>query len=104
MPDPTETIAANLRTLRKERQWSAQGLSDRLLAAGVPIERSVIANLENGRRAAVSVHELLALADVFGVVPSFLLPGLDAPHEKCPNFCANCGVKLKGGDGGRADA
>lgn len=71
-------LAAQVRRLRDARGWSAQRLADELAAIGVPLDRSVIANLENGRRASVDVQELLALALAFGVTPAALLVDLDA--------------------------
>lgn len=44
-----------------------------MTSAGVKWERSVVANLESGRRQSVSVDELLALAYVLDVAPVHLL-------------------------------
>lgn len=44
---------------------------------GVRWDRSIVANLENGRRATVSVEELLALAYVLDVAPVHLVVPLD---------------------------
>jgi len=46
--------------------------------AGVKWDRSVVANLESGRRASVSVEELLALAYVLEVAPVHLIVPVDA--------------------------
>ena len=47
---------------------------------GTPWDRSVVANLENGRRASVSVEELFALAYVLDVAPVNLM----VPTDKEP--------------------
>lgn len=56
---------------------SAQQLADRCAQLGFPLHRSVIANLENGRRPTVSVAELLVLAEALGVPAARLLIPLD---------------------------
>lgn len=63
-------IVRNIRALRVARGLSAVELESRCAASGVAlIPRSVIANLENGRRSMVTVDELAALAAVFAVEP-----------------------------------
>lgn len=42
-------------------------------------DRSIVANVEGGRRASVAVHELLTLSYVLGVPPVALLLPLDSP-------------------------
>lgn len=64
----TASIAAQLQRLR-EGKMSAQQLADATAALGHPIARSVIANLESGRRDAISVAELLVLARALRVPP-----------------------------------
>jgi transcriptional regulator with XRE-family HTH domain len=61
---------------------SAQELADRMTAAGYPIKRSVIANLESGRRAEVSVDHLAAAAQALGVDAATILRWATDP---CPN-------------------
>lgn len=56
-----------VKDLRLEKRWSAGQLAEAMTAAGVPWDRSVVANLENGRRKSLRVHELYALAYVLGV-------------------------------------
>ena len=58
---------------------SAQDLADRCALLGMPIHRSVLANLENGRRPSVSVAELLVLATALEVPP--ILLALPLGHE-----------------------
>jgi hypothetical protein len=48
-----------------------------MTAVGVPWDRSIVANFETGRRAGVSVEEMLALADVLGVAPVYLMLPID---------------------------
>ncbi|MGE9696702.1 hypothetical protein ACQKFA_23465 [Streptomyces sp. CH6] len=52
---------------------SAQQLSDLTAEVGMRIPRSVLANLESGRRGNVGVHELLVLAAALNVSPGQLL-------------------------------
>lgn len=52
---------------------SAQDLADETERLGLPIGRSVLANLENGRRTTLSVAELLVLARALRVPPLVLL-------------------------------
>jgi transcriptional regulator with XRE-family HTH domain len=71
----SDAVARQMRTLRRARGWTAAQLAARMTAAGVPWRREMVANLENGRRAHVSVDEWLMLGQVFGVSPLLLLPG-----------------------------
>lgn len=88
MGDPVSVLAAQVRRLRDARGWSAQRLADELAAVGAPLDRSVIANLENGRRASVDIQELFALALALEVTPLDLLvpPEIsdDAPYAVTP--------------------
>jgi transcriptional regulator with XRE-family HTH domain len=70
---PTQVVAARMFKLRKKRGWSAAELAERMKAAGVPWERVVVTKLETGRRASVSVDELLALAAVLNCPPVMLM-------------------------------
>lgn len=70
---PTAVIAKRVRELRTRRGWSAQRLAEYLSQVGVPWDRSIVANLENGRRQTISVEEWLALAYVLDVAPINLL-------------------------------
>jgi transcriptional regulator with XRE-family HTH domain len=77
MPQPTrvtETIAGNVKRLRRQRDgMSARELAERCRAAGVPFDRDAIASLENGRRQHVTVDQLLALASALETRPVALL-------------------------------
>lgn len=65
-------IAGEVRRYRKRAGMSAQQLADECEKRSLPMKRSVLANLESGRRTTISVPELLVLADVLGV-PAMLL-------------------------------
>ncbi|MFC6017584.1 helix-turn-helix domain-containing protein [Plantactinospora solaniradicis] len=66
---PHRAIAERVKTLRQGRGWSARELADEMVKVGIPWDRSIVANLETGRRASVSVEEFLALAYVLDVAP-----------------------------------
>lgn len=71
---PTKVIAQRVRELRQKRgKWSAERLAEEMTKVGIPWDRSIVANLENGRRQTVAVEELLALAYVLDVAPVHLL-------------------------------
>lgn len=55
-------LIAKVRALRKIQGLSTQRLTDLMTAGGFPINRSVLANMESGRVAAVSVDFLDAAA------------------------------------------
>ncbi|BBX00467.1 hypothetical protein MMOR_14030 [Mycolicibacterium moriokaense] len=67
--------AREIARLREPR--SAQWLSDRTAELGYRVSRSVIADLENGRRKYLAVHELVVLAKALDVAPLQLLYGQD---------------------------
>lgn len=69
---------------------SAQGLANECAALGFPIQRSVIANFENGRRTSVTLAEILVFAEALGVSPMELMcpVGKEAEIEPLP------GVKM----------
>jgi transcriptional regulator with XRE-family HTH domain len=70
---PSETLARRVRDLRRRRGWSAQDLAERCEAAGVPeLTRSLIANIETGRRRGVTLEEAMTLAYVLDVAPVHL--------------------------------
>lgn len=82
----TRTIAAQVKRTRTERKLSAQQLSDACAKLGLEMPRSVLADLENGRRAHVSVAELLVLARALDVPPLLLVfpVGTDEETEILP--------------------
>jgi transcriptional regulator with XRE-family HTH domain len=69
----TRTVAEEIRRYRLARRLSAQQLADRCAELGMPIRRSVLANLENGRRDAITIAELLVLAHALDVSPILLV-------------------------------
>ncbi|MFG2052686.1 helix-turn-helix domain-containing protein [Micromonospora sp. NPDC048930] len=71
-----------MRELRTRYGLTAEQLAERMRAVGVPFDKTVVANLETGRRRFVTVQELLALAYVLSVAPVHLLvPPLDAAES-----------------------
>lgn len=67
------SVAAEVRRHRQAQGLSAQQLADRCAELGMPIQRSVIANMESGRRTTVTVAEVLVLAAALQVPPALLL-------------------------------
>ncbi|WP_075662273.1 helix-turn-helix domain-containing protein [Streptomyces acidiscabies] len=67
------SIAQEVRRHRQAQGLSAQQLSDRCTELGMPIQRSVLANLESGRRTTVTVAEVLVLATALNIPPGLLL-------------------------------
>lgn len=74
-------IAARMRELRRKRDWTAQRLAEEMARVGIPWKREIVANLESGRRTAVSVEELLALAYVLSVAPVHLIVPTDVDDQ-----------------------
>nr|WSX52204.1 helix-turn-helix domain-containing protein [Streptomyces sp. NBC_00974] len=72
-PEPVGTIGERARRLRKRKDWTAAELGERMTSLGIKWDRSIVANLENGRRKSVSVSEWLALAVALDVAPVHLL-------------------------------
>ncbi|MER7799029.1 helix-turn-helix transcriptional regulator [Streptomyces parvulus] len=66
-------IAGEVRRHRTAKGWSAQQLSDRCAELGMPVPRTVLSNLENGRRTNVTVAEVLILACALDVAPAALI-------------------------------
>ncbi|MBB4931419.1 transcriptional regulator with XRE-family HTH domain [Lipingzhangella halophila] len=67
-------MAEEIRRYRKQRRLSVQRLADICTEDyALPIKRSVLANLESGRRPTLSVAELLVLARILEVPPLQLL-------------------------------
>lgn len=78
--DSTGTIARTVAKVRRKRGLTGAQLAERMTEVGVKWDRSIVANLENGRRRFVTVDELLALAYVLDVAPVHLLvPPLPSP-------------------------
>jgi len=93
----SRTVAANVRKLRRAREWSQDALAERVAMAGMPsLDRQKISKAERGYRATFSVDELVALAAALDVRPEELL----TPFEclQCRNTppagfaCKTCGA------------
>lgn len=76
----TRAIAAQIRRHRDGR-LSAQVLSDLTGKLGYEIPRNTIADLESGRRASISVAELLVLSRALDIPPLLLLFPVDDQAE-----------------------
>jgi hypothetical protein len=95
----TDSCIRAMRVLRERRGWSALHLS-RLVEeqAGVYLPRSVITNLENGRRRDMSVEQLVALVQVFDSTLGYFLGLGDTACGKCNDAppegyaCLTCGA------------
>ena len=81
-------VAREIRRYRESQQprMSVQRLADRTAELDMAIPRSVLANLESGRRETVSVAEVLALAAALNVSPIELIcpVGFDKETEMLP--------------------
>jgi transcriptional regulator with XRE-family HTH domain len=74
---PHKVIAERVREVRTARGLSGVRLAEEMTKVGIKWDRSIVANLENGRRSTISVEELLALAYVLDVAPVHLMVPLD---------------------------
>ena len=84
MTAPVSAAVINeLTQIRRARKVSAQELANRMTAAGYPIKRSVIANLESGRREEISVDHLAAAALALGHSASAILRRATSPCPTC---------------------
>lgn len=105
---PSQVLAQRVRTYRDAHGWTVAELAERCSAAGVPLDGSVIANLEDDLRAPVSVQELLTLAYVLSVPPVLLFlpvgedyeieitPGVAIPPDAAVRWV--CGEAMVAGD------
>ncbi|WP_165906050.1 helix-turn-helix domain-containing protein [Agromyces badenianii] len=75
-PDKPETIGKRIAKYRKLEGWSAQKLAD-----AAELTRSVVTNIENGRRPDVTVSELLAISIALRVPPAALLFDVERPFH-----------------------
>lgn len=71
---------------RSRRKLSAPQLADRTAALGMPVPRSVLADLESGRKDTITVAEVLVIAAALGVAPADLISpvGFDEQIELLP--------------------
>ncbi len=93
----TATIAGQIQRTRVARRMSAQQLAEATAALGYEIPRSVIANLESGRRDAVSIAELVVFAQALKVPPLLLVfpVGHAQTIEVLPNVTADVWAAAK---------
>jgi len=90
-------LVANVVRMRKARAWTQVQLAEAMTAVGVPWDRSIVGNVECGRRQSFAVAELAALARIFGVADPWDLtkaPECDRCGGAPPDgyICAACGV------------
>jgi transcriptional regulator with XRE-family HTH domain len=69
----TRQVIAEMKRQREDRGWSAQRLADECSQLGLPMSRSTIADLENGRRAHLGIPEVAVLGRALGIPPLLLL-------------------------------
>ncbi|GAA1410625.1 hypothetical protein GCM10009662_49660 [Catellatospora coxensis] len=84
----TRVVASQIKYWRLRRGLSAKQLSDRTDDLGFRVPRTVIANLETGRRDAVGVAEILILAAALDIPPTMLVTpiGLQEAMEVLPGI------------------
>lgn len=75
------SIGRQLARYRKAAKLSGEELAEK---AGAGLTRSVIANLENGRKNDVTVTQLMALAAALHVPPALLIADVFAPGAESP--------------------
>ncbi|MEU6944261.1 helix-turn-helix domain-containing protein [Streptomyces sp. NPDC046316] len=82
------SIAKEVRRHRQAQGLSAQQLSDRCADLGMPVQRSVLANLESGRRSTVTVAEVIVLAAALRIAPAELVfpVGYEEKVEVLPGY------------------
>jgi transcriptional regulator with XRE-family HTH domain len=67
-------VAALIRDAREARDMTLERLSREMGARGHPMGQSTLSNIETGQRR-INVDDLVALADVFEMLPADLMPG-----------------------------
>ncbi|MGO1266913.1 MAG: helix-turn-helix domain-containing protein [Microbacterium gubbeenense] len=75
---PSEGIGQRLAEYRRLAGISARELAER---AGAGLSRGVIANIESGRKADLTVDQLIAVSAVLGIPPSALALPIDQPKR-----------------------
>lgn len=80
------TFAASMKKRRDELGMSAQKLADQTTELGHPVNRSVIAALESGRRNRLLLPDALAIAEALSTsLATLLYPAMpDGPVEQVP--------------------
>ncbi len=79
-------VARQIKHYREAKNWSFQQLADACTDLGYRTIRTTLANLENGRRKSITVHEMLVIAEALEVpAVQLLFPGLpDSQVEYLP--------------------
>lgn len=96
--DRVKAIIGNVRVLRKARGLSAQRLTELMTERGCMVKRSVLVNLETGRRDNVTIDELWTFADIFGVsVETLVVPLCETCSGVPPTgfICVTCGAESR---------
>lgn len=77
------TVGQQVKYYRERPEWrvSAQTLADRTRSLGHELKRSVIANLESGRRGYVTLADMLVLAMALDVPPIALMVPIRADQD-----------------------
>lgn len=75
------SVGLNIARYRKADGLSAAELAER---SGEGLTRSIIANLENGRKSDISLRQLIAIANTLRVPPGALVVDLFNPGEPAP--------------------
>jgi transcriptional regulator with XRE-family HTH domain len=79
MDRPGNDIGERVRSLRRQRRWTAQRLADECARVGQPsLTRGTLAKIESGVRKSVTADEVVALAHSLGVAVSDLLESVSA--------------------------
>jgi transcriptional regulator with XRE-family HTH domain len=83
----TTQVGQQVKAHRRRRGWSARELADRCEDLGQRVEPQVIANMETGRRANVTIAEVVILAAALDVPPVLLIfpARTDQTVEPLPN-------------------
>lgn len=85
---PRTAVASAVAELRKRMDWTAEDLARECAQLGMPsLNRSVIANIESGRRKYISVDEMCCLAYALDVAPVHLLVPTGV-NEPAPDYYA----------------
>ena len=69
---PSQVLARQVRALRKRLDWTQEDLAWRLQELGTSMDQSMVARIENGKRA-VSLDEMFVLAGALDVSPAALV-------------------------------
>lgn len=94
-----ETVSANVKRLRKDKNLGLRGLATKLGEVGRPLGHSAVDQIEKGRRR-VDVDDLMALAAALGVSPVTLLMPPMPGDDKNEMVDATEMVEAPGEDGG----